>query len=130
MVIFGLALLAGCMFVGMLIGDILGVVTGVGSNVGGVGFAMLFLILISDKLMKEGKLSQKAQSGIGFWSAMYIPVVVAMTACQNAVGAFKDGGLLTIVAGIVCTIVPLLLIPVISKLGAPSEPLPPIEKTE
>jgi malonate transporter MadL subunit len=130
MVIFGLALLSGCMFVGMLIGDILGFVTGVGSNVGGVGFAMLLLILVSDKLMKQEKLSKKAQSGILFWSALYIPVVVAMTACQNAVGAFKDGGVLTIVAGVLCTIVPMFLIPVLSKIGAPSEPLPPIEKAE
>ena len=39
MVIYGLALLSGCFFGGMLLGDILGMITGVGSNVGGVGFA-------------------------------------------------------------------------------------------
>lgn len=101
-------------------GDILGMITGVGSNVGGVGFAMLALILVSSKLLKENKLSTKAQDGIMFWSAMYIPIVVAMTACQDVAAAIMGGGLLTIMCGIVCTIVPLLLIPVISKLGAPS----------
>ena len=52
----------------------------------------------------------------------------AMTACQDVAAAIMGGGLLTIMCGIVCTIVPLLLIPVISKLGAPSEPLPPLNK--
>lgn len=112
----------------MLLGDILGMITGVGSNVGGVGFAMLALILVSSKLLKENKLSTKAQDGIMFWSAMYIPIVVAMTACQDVAAAIMGGGLLTIMCGIVCTIVPLLLIPVISKLGALSEPLPPLNK--
>ena len=120
MVIYGLALLSGCFFGGMLLGDILGMITGVGSNVGGVGFAMLALILVSSKLLKENKLSTKAQDGIMFWSAMYIPIVVAMTACQDVAAAIMGGGVLTIV--------PLLLIPVISKLGAPSEPLPPLSK--
>lgn len=83
MVIYGLALLSACFFGGMLLGDILGMITGVGSNVGGVGFAMLALILVSSKLLKENKLSTKAQDGIMFWSAMYIPIVVAMTACQD-----------------------------------------------
>lgn len=50
MVIYGLALLSACFFGGMLLGDILGMITGVGSNVGGVGFAMLALILVSSKL--------------------------------------------------------------------------------
>ena len=117
MVIYGLALLSACFFGGMLLGDILGMITGVGSNVGGVGFAMLALILVSSKLLKENKLS-----------TMYIPIVVAMTACQDVAAAIMGGGLLTIMCGIVCTIVPLLLIPVISKLGAPSEPLPPLNK--
>ena len=128
MVIYGLALLSACFFGGMLLGDILGMITGVGSNVGGVGFAMLALILVSSKLLKENKLSTKAQDGIMFWSAMYIPIVVAMTACQDVAAAIMGGGLLTIMCGIVCTIVPILLTPVISKLGAPSEPLPPLNK--
>ncbi len=128
MVVYGLALLAGCMFLGLFCGDVLGVITGVNSNVGGVGFAMLALILISSKLMKEGKLSEKAQEGISFWSAMYIPIVVAMTACQDVASAITGGGVLAIIAGIVAVVVPLLLVPVLQKLGKPSDPLPPIEQ--
>ncbi len=116
------------MFLGMFCGDVLGVVTGVDSNVGGVGFAMLALILISSKLTKEGKLSEKAQSGITFWSAMYIPVVVAMTACQDVASAIVGGGALAIISGIVVVVIPLLLVPVLQKLGKPSDPLPPIEQ--
>ena len=87
------------MFLGLFCGDVLGVITGVNSNVGGVGFAMLALILISGKLMKEGKLSEKAQEGISFWSALYIPIVVAMTACQDVASAITGGGVLAIIAG-------------------------------
>ena len=44
MVIYGVALLAGCYMAGNVIGDILGALLGVKANIGGVGFAMLFLI--------------------------------------------------------------------------------------
>ena len=114
------------MFVGMFFGDVLGVVTGVDSNVGGVGFAMLLLILASDWMLKKGKMSEKAQSGIQFWSAMYIPVVVAMTACQNVVAALSAGPM-ALVAGVGITVLMLALVPLLQKIGKPSDPLPPIE---
>jgi len=114
--IYGLALLSFCMLVGVYLGDILGKIVGVQANVGGVGFAMLFLILISDYLLKNNKLSKKAQEGIGFWSAMYIPIVVAMTARQNVVAAVK-GGFAAILAGVIAVVVAFALVPVISKIG-------------
>ena len=129
MVIYGVALLSGCMFVGMFCGELLGVLTGVNSNVGGVGFAMLLLIILSNKMMKNNKLSSKAQDGINFWSAMYIPIVVAMTACQDVAAAITGGGILAIVTGIVAVVVPLLLVPLLQKIGKPSDPLPPMSKT-
>jgi malonate transporter MadL subunit len=43
MIIYGVALLSGCLLVGMLTGEVLGVVLGVSANVGGVGIAMLLL---------------------------------------------------------------------------------------
>ena len=43
--IYGVALLAGCMFVGSFIGNLLGVWTGLGSDIGGVGFAMILLVV-------------------------------------------------------------------------------------
>lgn len=127
MAIYGVALLSSCMFVGVLIGDILGKLVGINSNIGGVGFAMLFLILISDKLLTENKLSKKAQDGIGFWSAMYIPIVVAMTASQNVVSAVS-GGAMAILAGVVSVIVAFAFVPLLSKMGKPAEPLEDLKK--
>ena len=45
MVIYGVALLSICTLIGMFAGDLLGQLIGVKANVGGVGFAMLLLIL-------------------------------------------------------------------------------------
>ena len=46
MVIYGVALLSFCMLVGVFVGDILGNLIGVQANVGGVGIAMLLLIIL------------------------------------------------------------------------------------
>lgn len=127
MVIYGLSLLSVCMFVGVLLGDILGVLTGVNSNVGGVGFAMLLLIVISNKMLNDNTLSKKAQEGITFWSSMYIPIVVAMTARQDVVAAVS-GGPLAILAGVVAVLACFAFLPILSKIGKPAEPLPPINQ--
>ena len=116
MVIYGVAILSFCMFIGVLLGDILGKSLGVAANVGGVGFAMLLLILLSNYLIKKGKLSEPAQSGISFWSAMYIPIVVAMTAQQDVLAAVK-GGPLAILAGTVAVYVAFLFVPLLSKIA-------------
>lgn len=117
MAVYGLTLLSFCYFVGVFLGDLLGKVLGVNSNVGGVGIAMLLLILLSEYLLKEDKLSQKAQDGIGFWSSMYIPVVVAMTAQQNVVAALS-GGISAILAGVIAVLVAFILIKPITAIGA------------
>lgn len=129
MVIYGIALLSVCMFIGTYVGDMLGKVLGVDANVGGVGFAMLLLIIGSDYLLKKNMLSEKAKSGIAFWSMMYIPVVVAMAARQDVVAAVK-GGPMAILAGIVAVSASFLLIPLLSKIGEPGVPLPSIEKSK
>lgn len=116
MVIFGVTLLAVCMLAGVFIGDLLGKLLGVDANIGGVGIAMLMLVLLVDYLMKKGKLSKPAQQGVSFWSAMYIPIVVAMAAQQNVVAAVK-GGPMAILAGLAAVIVSFALIPSISKIG-------------
>lgn len=54
MVIYGVALLAFCYLTGVFLGDILGAALGVKANVGGVGFAMLFLIILSNKGIDAG----------------------------------------------------------------------------
>lgn len=118
MIIYGVALLSLCMLAGTLIGDLLGAVMGIDANVGGVGFAMLLLIFITDYLRKDLRLDPTSQHGIAFWSAMYIPIVVAMAAQQNVVGALS-GGPVAVLAGVLAVVVSFALVPVISRIGAP-----------
>lgn len=115
MIIYGLALLAFCYVVGQLAGEYLGVILGVDANVGGVGFAMILLIVLSDWLSKKEALKIDTEQGIQFWSKMYVPIIVAMSATQNAKAA-SVGGLLAILAGIIPVVGCALLIPVLTKL--------------
>ena len=129
MVIYGAALLAGCYLAGIYLGDLLGALLGVDANVGGVGIAMLFLILVSDTLVKRGGLKPPTREGVVFWSAIYIPVIVAMAARQNVVAAL-DGGLMAFLAGALAVVACFLLVPVISRMGGAGEPLPPLDEDE
>jgi malonate transporter MadL subunit len=110
MVIYGVALLSACFLAGNFLGDILGALLHVKANVGGVGFAMLFLILLSNKGIDAGWLDKKSQEGIAF----YIPIVVAMSSIQNVVAAIS-GGAVAILGGLLCTVFGFLLIPIMSK---------------
>src|SRR5210317_1625846 len=112
MVIYGVALLAFCMLVGMFLGDLLGDLIGVQANVGGVGIAMLLLIFLSNLNDHRLQLGAPMEFGINFWSAMYIPIVVAMAAKQNVIAAISSGWM-AIVAGVAAVIASFLLIPVI-----------------
>ncbi|MCF6409612.1 malonate transporter subunit MadL [Pseudalkalibacillus salsuginis] len=116
MVIYGVSLLALCMLTGAFIGDLLGSILGIEANVGGVGIAMLILVLAVDHLKKKKKLTVKSQEGVAFWSAMYIPIVIAMAAQQNVFGAI-DGGPLAILAGVAAVFVSWALVPLLSKIG-------------
>lgn len=116
MEILGFGFIALCMFCGSFIGVLVGKVLGINENVGGVGFAMLFLVLITNYLSSKGKnFSDGTSRGIKLLSALYIPVVVAMSAIQNVVTAF-DSGAVAFLAGTIATVASLLLIPVITKL--------------
>lgn len=117
MVIYGVALLSACMLVGVLVGDLLGEVIGVQANVGGVGIAMVLLVLLCDALVKRGRLQPVTQQGVTFWSAVYIPIVVAMAATQNVVAALA-GGLAAFLAGSLAVVACLLFVPAISRMGA------------
>lgn len=110
MIIYGVALLAFCFLTGNYIGDILGALLGVKANVGGVGFAMLLLIILTNKGIDAGWLDKKGQEGIAFWSAMYIPIVVAMSSIQDGTIAVL-GGVLGVALGFV-------FIPILRKFGA------------
>ena len=116
MIVYGVALLSVCLIMGMLIGEALGVALNVDANVGGVGIAMLFLVFASNSEKFKALTEDTAGSGIKFWSAMYIPIVVAMAARQN-VAAAVDGGMLALLAGIAAVVVSFALVPVLSKIS-------------
>ena len=116
MIVYGVALLSVCLILGMLIGQALGVALNVDANVGGVGIAMLFLVFASNSEKFKALTEDTAGGGIKFWSAMYIPIVVAMAARQN-VAAAVDGGMLALLAGIAAVVVSFALVPVLSKIS-------------
>lgn len=122
MVIYGVALLAGCLLAGLFLGDLLGILIGVRANVGGVGLAMVLLILLSDRLRRSGRLNPLTEQGVLFWSAIYIPVVVAMAAKQNVIAAV-EGGPAAILAGVGAVGLSFLLVPVLSRIGTDPERL-------
>ncbi|MGM8932041.1 malonate transporter subunit MadL [Salinicola halophyticus] len=126
MVIYGVALLAGCMLAGLIIGDVLGQLLGIDSNLGGVGIAMLLLIFVTGYLKDRDKLPETTESGINFWNAMYIPIVVAMAASQNVAAAFS-GGMVAILAGVLSVVLGLALVPVLT--GKKTDDASPLEST-
>ena len=96
--IYGVATLAACLLFGTLIGSVFGDLIGAGTEVGGVGFAMLLLIFITNS--KKLAFTQKPAfvQGVNFWKAMFIPVVIAMTATQNVFNMLSSS-VVAIVAG-------------------------------
>ena len=116
--IYGVAILAACYVTGQLFGEGLGKILGIDANVGGVGFAMLLLILLTNWMQKRQMLPIETERGVGFWSNMYIPVIIAMSATQNVTAAMS-GGMLAILAGIIPTAVAFAAIPLLSKLFTP-----------
>ena len=114
MLLRGVALLAGCFIAGQLLGETLGRLLGIEANVGGVGFAMLFLILAQNELEKRNLFHIEMGEGIVFWSKMYIPIIVAMSAIQNVRVAFTNG-MLAVLAGIIPVIICISLMPLLAN---------------
>lgn len=106
MIIYGTAILAICHLLGDYLGNTLGMILGVKANVGGVAISMILLILMKELLAKKGYLPQVTQFGVLYWSGMYIPIVVAMSAGQNVVAALSGGvlGIIVSVASLVGTV--------------------------
>jgi malonate transporter MadL subunit len=94
------------------------------SDVGGVGIAMLLLILVTDRLRKSGALPEPSEQGILFWSSIYIPVIVAMAASQN-VRAGIHGGPAALLAGALAVVACAALVPVFSRLAHSKDDEPP-----
>jgi len=118
MAIYGTALLSICLLVGLFVGELFGQWLGINKNIGGVGIAMLLLVLSCDRLRQSGRLEQPSERGIIFWSSIYIPIVVAMAASQNVLGAVK-GGKVAILAGVIAVIVSFALVPLINRMKGP-----------
>lgn len=116
MIIYGVAILAFCYVIGQLFGEFLGKIIGVDANVGGVGFAMLLLIVLSDWFNKKGYLDRNTENGIMFWNQMYIPIVVAMSATQN-VRVAVSSGFIAVLAGLVPIVICAITIPFLARLS-------------
>jgi len=99
MAIYGTALLALCTLLGVALGEALGRLLHVKANVGGVGIAMLLLILAKIWLTRRGKLTPGMRLGVEFWAMMYIPIVVAMASQQNVLAAV-EGGPMVLLTGV------------------------------
>lgn len=118
MTIYGVALLALCTLLGAYFGDALGVALGVKANVGGVGIAMVLLVTARFFLSRKGATPEGVTLGVGFWSKMYIPIVVAMAANQNVIAALK-GGPMVAIAAIVTAVACFLAVPLLAAIGRP-----------
>ena len=73
-------------------------------------------LLSSRYMKKKGWLIQESEKGIWFWSSIFLPIVIAMSAIQN-VNAALSGGSIAVLAGLGATIACLMLVPVISRIG-------------
>ena len=114
--IYGVALLSGCMLIGSIVGNLLGLWTGLNSDIGGVGFAMILLLILTNSKKVNKLLPEGYVKGINFWKEMFIPVIIAMSASQNVVSAL-DGGVLALVLGVGVVVIMLLLIPVFNMFS-------------
>ena len=114
MIIYGVAILAFSYIIGQLFGEFLGNWLGINANVGGVGFSMILLMILTDWLRKKDLFTLPTQSGIQFWNQMYIPIIVAMAATQNVKLALTSG-LITLLVGIIPVIICFAAIPFLAK---------------
>lgn len=78
---------------------------------------MLLLIILTNKGIDAGWLDKKRQEGIAFWSAMYIPIVVAMSSIQDVVAALS-GGTIAVLGGVLGVALGFVFIPILRKFGA------------
>ena len=126
MTISGVALLAICALVGQLLGEMLGLLLGVKANVGGVGIAMLLLIVARIWLSRRGLMSHGLKLGVAFWGALYIPIVVAMAAQQNVVSAAR-GGPMVVLAAVLTVVACLAAVAAIGRLGGATKSMDELE---
>ena len=114
--IYGTALLAACMLCGSYIGNVLGALLGLKSDVGGVGFAMLLLLLVTNSKKLSEKLPNGTFEGLNFWSGMFLPIIIALSAGQNVYSAMSSGAV-AIIAGLAATALAFVLVPVLGLMS-------------
>jgi malonate transporter MadL subunit len=129
MIIYGTALLAVCHLLGIVLGDLLGAKLGMKTNVGGVGIAMLLLIVARVYLHRWGRLCPMSESGVNYWGAIYIPVVVAMAMQQDVVAALR-GGPVAVLAAVGSVIVCALFVSFINRMEPEHDATEPEDKPE
>ncbi len=120
MTIYGTALLSLCLLVGLAAGRLIGTALGVDADIGGVGIAMLLLIGSYGELQRRGWMKPPTEAGVTFWGQMYVPIVVAMAASQNVLGAL-NGGVMAIIAGLTAVAVGFVLVGVLVRFGSGGE---------
>ena len=120
MPIYGTALLSLCLLTGLTVGRLIGAMLGVDADIGGVGIAMILLILGCDALQRRGLMKAPTESGVTFWGQMYVPIVVAMAASQNVRGALS-GGVMAFLAGLSGVGICFVLVAVLAKKGSQEE---------
>ncbi len=113
--IYGAALLAACMLTGSFLGNTIGLLIGLNSDVGGVGFAMLLLLWVTNSEKIFSKLPKGTHEGLSFWKDMFLPIVVAMSASQNVYNAVSSG-MLAIIGGLAAVAVAFALVPVLGAM--------------
>ena len=116
--IYGVALLALAYLLGQWMGEVLGYWIGIDANVGGVGFAMIILMLLKDWFTKKKLFTHEMESGMDFWNKLYSPVVIAMAASLNVKSAVS-AGTLAIAAGSIPVLLCFLVFPMIIKNFSP-----------
>ena len=112
--IYGIAILAFSFLLGQWMGVLLGHWIGIDSNVGGVGFAMIILILTKEGFQRKGWFKPELEYGVDFWRKLYIPVVVAMAASLNVKAAITSGSL-AIAAGAIPVLICFAVFPYLNK---------------
>ena len=117
MVIYGVGILAASLLGGNALGNLIGQLMGIDANVGGVGIAMLLLLGLTSLRAPGFSLGPMSAQGIRFWSAMYIPIVIAMAAKQNVIAGVSSGPM-ALLAGVAAVTVSFLAIPLIARWGS------------
>ena len=112
--IYSLVTLSLCMIVGKYVGLLLGTLVGIDADVGGVGFAIILLVIVTNSPKFTFAQTKEFKDGVNFWKQMYMPVVVALAAIQN-VYRMLTSGMVAIVAGSAAVAVPFLIVYLIHK---------------